>query len=118
MKRTKADRALAKVRSICMALEGTEEIVSHGAPCFRRKRLYAMFTDNHHGDGRVALWLRATHDVQHGLVEEDPERFFVPPYVGPSGWVGARLDRDPDWGMIEALLVEAHRSARPKAGRE
>jgi len=66
----------------------------------------ARFHLNHHGDGRVAVWCKASPGAQEALVEADPERFFVPPYVGPSGWVGIRLDRKLSWDVVAGLLEE------------
>ncbi len=79
-----------------------------------------MYMDNHHGDGRVAVWLKAAPGVQEILVGADPRRFFVPPYVGPSGWIGVRVDLEPDWDEIAVHIQEAHHQAvagRPSARR-
>ena len=93
------DHPLAGVRAICLALPEAEEKEAWGMPTFRvRGKLFAHFADNHHGDGRVALWLKAAAGAQALLVEAGPERFFVPAYVGPRGWVGARVDGEVDWG--------------------
>src|SRR5436305_7245363 len=87
-------RALERVREIVAALPETSETISHGAPTWwARKRTFMMFADNHHGDGRVALWCAASKDEQETLVAADPDYFFVPPYVGVGGWIGIRLDR-------------------------
>ena len=76
-----------------------------------------MFADNHHGDGRVAVWCAASLDEQESLVGADPKVFFVPPYVGPSGWLGIRLDRGLDWGVVASLLAESHRMIQAKQTR-
>lgn len=73
-----------------------------------------MFLDNHHGNGRVALWIKSDHDGQAHYLAMDPETFFVPPYLGPRGWIGMRLDRDPDWEMVAGLLEDGYRSVAPK----
>ncbi len=70
--------------------------------------------NDHHDDGRVAAWCKAHHVDQQELVDADPERFFVPPYVGPSGWVGVRLDRGLDWGIVSDLVEQAYRLTAPK----
>jgi hypothetical protein len=95
--------ALAKVRRICLALPETSERPSHGGPAFfiRNKTCFVMFLDNHHGDGRLAIWCAAPDDVQADLVETDPERFFRPPYVGHLGWLGVQLP-----GIQETELQE------------
>jgi hypothetical protein len=73
-----------------------------------------MYLDDHHGDGRIALWIKAPAGVQELLVEAEPERFFRPPYVGPSGWIGVRLDGAIDWAEIADFLADGYRLAAPK----
>jgi hypothetical protein len=68
-----------------------------------------MFLDDHHGDGRLALWVAAPPGVQEEMVREDPVRFFRPPYVGTRGWLGVRLDRSPDWDEVADIVEEAYR---------
>jgi hypothetical protein len=72
-----------------------------------------MYVNNHHYDGRVAIWCNAPPGSQQELVASDCERFFVPPYVGCSGWVGIRLDRGLDWSIVTELVKEAHRATAP-----
>lgn len=106
---------LERLRAIIAELPETAERLSHGAPTFwGGKKTFASFYDNHHGDGVVALWVKAPDGAQEALVEADPKTFFVPPYVGPSGWVGVRLDRGPDWGVVAGLLEEGYRMVAPK----
>jgi len=70
--------------------------------------------DDHHGDGRVALWCKSTKSEQQQRVEAAPERFFVPPYVGVSGWVGVRVDgASTDWDEVAIVVEEAWVSAAP-----
>jgi hypothetical protein len=73
-----------------------------------------MFVDDHHGDGILGIWAPAFPGVQQELVETEPDRFFRPPYVGPSGWIGVRLDRDVDWDEVDAILHDAYRKVAPK----
>lgn len=83
---------LGRVRGLCLALPETSERPSHGAPTFfiRGKRSFVMYLDDHHGDGRLALWCAAPVGAQDELVESAPERYFVPPYVGTAaGWASA-----------------------------
>lgn len=77
---------------------------------------FAWLTVDHHEDGRLALWVRSTLEEQRALVEGDPGRFFVPPYSGPQGWVGAVLDpaADPDWDEVAELLEAGWRAHAPK----
>jgi len=106
---------LSKVRKIIAAWPETDERLSHGAPTWwGGKKTFATFADNHHGDGRVALWCKVSFEQQADLVAADPEVFFVPPYVGPSGWVGIRLDRDVDWTTVAEILEQGYRMVAPK----
>ncbi len=110
-----AERALAKLRKIIEAWPETDERISHGSPTWwGGKKTFATIADNHHGDGRIAIWAKASFELQSDLVEADPDIFFVPPYVGPSGWVGIRVDRKVDWKMIEGVLEQGYRSVAPK----
>lgn len=104
---------LDQVRQICLALPGAYEKLSHGTPCFfiEKKRQFCSYLENHHGDNRQALWLPARPGIQEMLLAEDPEAYFRPPYVGPSGWIGVRLDRGLDWTVIEDHIVAAHEFA-------
>jgi hypothetical protein len=115
-RRDDADDPLDHLREICLALPEVNERPSHGAPTWfiRDKKTFATFTENHHGDGRVAIWCAAPPGVQTILVEEEPERFFVPAYVGHRGWIGVRVDIDPDWDEVAAILTDAYRCVAPK----
>lgn len=113
-----ARHPFGRVRQICLALPGVEEKKAWGAPTFRSKnKMFAMFADNHHGDGRTALWLNAEEGVQEVLVEADPRRFFIPPYQGPQGWIGVILDETVDWDEVAELVEEAHRVTTAKPWR-
>jgi hypothetical protein len=111
---TKRD-PLERLRAIILSWPETEERISHGSPTFwGGRKTFASFHVNHHGDGRVAVWCKVPTDVQAALVESDPHVYFVPPYVGPSGWVGIRLDRRVDWSTVAGLLEEGYRSVAPQ----
>lgn len=101
---------LAKLRKLIARFPDTSERISHGSPTFwGGKKTFASFHEDHHGDGRVAVWCKVPPGAQETLVEAAPERFFVPPYVGPSGWVGVRLDVDVDWEVVDGILEEGYR---------
>jgi hypothetical protein len=113
---------LDRLRRICLALPDAWEKLSHGEPTFwAGKRMFASFANaaNHHGSGRHAVWVKATHATQDLLITRSPDRYFVPPYAGPSGWVGIYLDRAPDWKEVTERLRSAHElaAARPKSAR-
>jgi len=67
-----------------------------------------MILTDHHGDGRFAIWCAAAAGMQRMLVEADPERFFVPPYVGHRGWLGLRLDRGLAWEEVAGVAEDAY----------
>jgi hypothetical protein len=98
---------LDRVRRICLAIPGTTEKLSHGAPTFfTPKRVFAMFVNNHHQDGHVAIWIPAATGVQEALIAEAPRVYFRPPYVGVKGWVGVDLAQVDD-EQLGALIREA-----------
>jgi predicted DNA-binding protein (MmcQ/YjbR family) len=106
-----ARQPLSKLRKLCLALPEAHEVIAWGAPTFRVKnKLFAMYASpsNHHGGGRPAVWLKAPPGEQEWRVRGSPECFFVPPYVGPSGWVGAWLDDVADWHELADMLRAAY----------
>ena len=113
---TAAD-ALAHIREICTALPEVVERLSHGSPTWfvRGKKTFVTFVDDHHGDGHLAIWCAAPPGVQAQLVEQEPHRFFRPPYVGGRGWLGVDLDVDPDWSEMAEICADAYRQVAPKS---
>lgn len=113
-----ADHAAAaeRLRAICGALPEVSERLSHGAPTFfiREKKTLCTVHDDHHGAHGVALWCPAPPGVQEQLVDDEPERFFRPPYVGHRGWIGVHLEVDPDWDEVDAIIHDAYRLVAPK----
>jgi hypothetical protein len=107
---------LERVRELCLLLPETSERLSHGQPAFfiRGKRSFVMYLDNHHDDGRLALWCAAPEGMQEALVESTPEHYFRPPYVGHRGWIGVRLDRDLDWNDVAGAIEDAYLTVAPK----
>jgi hypothetical protein len=98
---------LKRLRRLCLSIPGTIEKISHGEPTFfTPKRVFAMFSNNHHGDGHIAVWLPAGPGVQEALIEDAPQIFYRPPYVGPAGWIGVEMAAvDDTW--LESLIREA-----------
>jgi hypothetical protein len=104
------------VRKVCLWLPEAEEFLSHGSPNFKvRGKTFASYVVNHHGDGRVALWLNAPSGAQEHHVRADARHFFVPPYVGPRGWLGVQLDQGLAWKRIAVLVREAYEKVAPAA---
>lgn len=109
-----SEMQLARVRRICTAFPETEERLSHGEPTFFvRKKVFAMFANNHHGDGRIAVWLPAPPGMQSMLIESASETYFKPPYVGVRGWIGIVLAAVSD-DELEYHILEAWRQVAPK----
>ena len=108
---------LPRLRKVCLDLPEAHEVEAWGEPTFRvRNKLFAMYaaSNNHHGGGRPAVWCKAAPGTQARMVRAEPDRFFVPPYVGPSGWVGVWLDRRPDWSEVRELMRDSYRLVAPK----
>jgi hypothetical protein len=111
-----APSPLARVQTMCLSLPETTERSSHGAPSFfiRDKIGFVNYMDNHHNDGRLALWCACPPGMRDGLLKAEPEQYFVPPYVGFRGWIGVRLDRRPDWDHVERAIRDAYLTVAPK----
>jgi predicted DNA-binding protein (MmcQ/YjbR family) len=110
-------KPLTRLRKICLALPEAHEVEAWGEPTFRvRNKLFAMFASasNHHGYGTNSVWLKAAPGNQALMVKADATRFFVPPYVGPNGWIGVRLDGDVDWNELGELLRDAYCLTAPR----
>ena len=110
-----SDLAYARVREICLRFPSAEEKLSYGAPSFHvRGKMFLTFVDNHHRDGRLAVWCKSTLDEQRRLVESNPARFFVPPYVGVKGWVGVIVAPNAaDWIELSILVEHGWASVAP-----
>jgi hypothetical protein len=110
-------RPLTKLRKLSLALPEAHEVEAWGAPTFRVKnKLFAMYAaaNNHHGDGRESVWVKAAPGNQEIMIRHAPKKFFVPPYVGPSGWVGIYLDKAVEWPEVDELLRDSYRLVAPK----
>jgi hypothetical protein len=107
---------LERVRALCLSFPETSERLSHGQPSFfiQGRKTFVMYLDNHHDDGRLALWLAAPEGMQAALVEAAPGHYFRPPYVGHRGWLGVRLDRDLAWDEIAGAIEDAYLTVAPK----
>lgn len=112
---------LARLRRLCLALPDATEVEAWGEPTFRiRNRMFATYAraDSHHGAGRPAAWIKAAPENQALMVKGAPTRYFVPPYVGPSGWIGVWLDKVCDWKALPGLLEDGYQMAAVKKRRK
>jgi predicted DNA-binding protein (MmcQ/YjbR family) len=103
---------IARLRAICMALPEATEKVSHGEPTWfagPKGKVFAMLDDHHHGARHLSVWLPQEPGAQESLIASDPKRYFRPPYVGSSGWVGVVLDTRPQWSVVAWLVEQAYR---------
>ena len=116
VKGTSRQSLIARIRKVCLSFPETSERPSHGSPAFfiRGKRAFVMYMNNHHGDGRLALWCAAEPEMQRMLLSASPTHYFVPPYVGHLGWIGVRLDRRLSWGKITTAIEDAYLTVAPK----
>lgn len=105
---------VARLRAICLALPEATERSSHGEPSFFVGRQFVSVDDHHHGADRLAFWCAAPPGVQQEMIAENPEQYFRPPYVGHRGWLGVRIDLDPDWAEITEIVRDAYRQVAPK----
>lgn len=111
-----SDPAIKRLREICLALPEVFEKEAWGECTFRVTggSMFAMTDNNHHNSGHVAVWVKAPAMVQEILVNSDPKRFFIPPYMGKQGWVGVRIDRKVKWDELAAILNDGYLLSAPK----
>ena len=109
------DAPIDRLRRICLGLPEATERLSHGEPAFfvLEKKTFVTFA-NHHHDDRLAFWCAAPDGFQRMLVEAEPDRFFVPPYVGHRGWLGVYLDVPVDWDEIRTIVEGAYHAIAPR----
>ena len=111
---SKGDEAIERVRAICLALPGTWEKISHGeSTWFVGKKVFAMFSNNHHNDGHIAVTVPAAIGIQEMLMKKSPKKFYSPPYVGCRGWIGIEVNRVSD-KELSLHIKEAWRLIAPK----
>jgi predicted DNA-binding protein (MmcQ/YjbR family) len=112
MMKNDLDRA---VRALCLAFPGAEEDIAHGMPQYRVQggKVFATYAVNHHGDGRIALWLCTPAGMQDLYARAEPTYFFKPPYVGPRGWLGVRLDAGLPWKRVASTVRAAYENVAP-----
>lgn len=115
-RRSPAVHPVERLRAVCQALPEVSERLSHGEPTWfvQGKKSFVMLDDHHHGADHLAFWCPAPPGVQEDLVASEPDRFFRPPYVGHRGWLGMRIDVDPDWDEVTAVVHDAYRLVAPR----
>src|SRR4051794_26594786 len=106
-----------RVSALCLPLPPVtpRPLPRRPPPVGRDKKSFVMFMDDHHGDGRLALWCAAPPGLQEALVTGEPEHYFRPPYVGHRGWVGVRMDRGLDWNEVAGAIEDAYATVAPKS---
>ncbi len=115
MPKSSTTSPLERTRAVISAWPETSEKLSHGSPTWwGGKKTFASFHDNHHGDERVALWVKAPLEMRDDLVATNPDGLFVPPYVGPAGWIGIQLDGSVPWIVVEDMLLRGYKMVAPK----
>jgi len=113
---TREDWRLTKVTSFCLAMpEATRELMGRHAGFYIRKKTFAYFLDDHHGDGIVGVTCKVLPGDNKALVATDPARFYMPAYVASKGWVGLRLDvGEVDWDEVKELVTHSYLMIAPK----
>ena len=114
--RTTVVNPVDKLRKLCLSFPEATERLSHAEPTWfvRGEKVFVTFSDHHHDD-RVGFWAPAPPGAQEALTQSDPDRFFVPKYVGGKGWIGVRLDvPNLDWEEIAEIVEDAYRMVAPR----
>ncbi|HTS49824.1 MAG TPA: MmcQ/YjbR family DNA-binding protein [Bryobacteraceae bacterium] len=116
MNKANEDRRLTRLTQICLTLpETTRQIMGRHAAFYVRKKTFAYFLDDHHGDGIVGINCKVLPGDNTALIAADPARFYMPAYVGSKGWVGLRLDvGEIDWEEVQELVTHSYRLVAPK----
>ncbi|HXA07871.1 MAG TPA: MmcQ/YjbR family DNA-binding protein [Bryobacteraceae bacterium] len=118
-KRVVEDSRLKRVTEICLALPEAEREYNGRHAAFRiRKRVFAYYLNDHHGDGIVAISCKVLPGDNAALASSDPKRFYLPAYIGPRGWVALRLDvGEVDWDEVKELVTHSYALVGPKRSR-
>jgi hypothetical protein len=116
MSKSARSSLLSELSEICLALpEATRELRGDHASFRVRKKVFAYFLNNHHGDGIVSICGKALPGDNKILVASDPEKYYLPAYIGPRGWVGLRLDVGKvDWEEVKELVTGSYLQTAPK----
>ncbi len=116
-----SNKLIARLRTIILAFPDAFEKEAWGEATFRVDggTMFAMSDCDHHDSGHIAVWVKAPPLAQEHLIEKNPARFFRPPYMGPKGWVGVRLESKDgpvkvDWMELEKILRAGYELSVPK----
>ena len=107
---------LTRLTKICLTLpETTRQIMGRHASFLIRKKTFAYFLDDHHGDGIVGINCKVLPGDNTALIASNPAKFYMPAYIGSRGWVGLRLDAGKvDWEEVEELVTHSYKLVAPK----
>src|SRR5580658_1704989 len=116
-KPSREEPRLVRLTAICLALpEATRECSGSHAGFYVRKKTFAYFLNDHHGDGIVSVACKALPGENTALAAAQPARFYLPAYIGPKGWVALRLDAGKvDWEEVADLAAASYRQIAPKS---
>ena len=108
---------LEKVSALAMALPEVERAIQGNHADFRvRKKVFAYFLNDHHGDGIVSVCVKSESGDNVDRAGALPDLYYLPAYIGPRGWFGMRLDRGAvDWREVENILELSYRLVAPKS---
>ncbi len=105
-----------QLTTLAMQLPGVEAVQQsglHTAFAVRGKK-FCYFLVDHHGDGRIAINVKAAAGVQQELMANEPDRFFVPAYLGAKGWIGFDFANETDWSEVNEMLRQSYALLAPK----
>jgi predicted DNA-binding protein (MmcQ/YjbR family) len=108
---------LKKLSEICLALPQAEREDQGSHATFRvRKKVFAYYLNDHHGDGIVSICCKSLPGDNERLISSNARKFYMPSYIGPRGWVGLRLDRPTvDWSEVKELVLGSYMQTAPKS---
>ncbi|MBL8021888.1 MAG: DUF1697 domain-containing protein [Leptospirales bacterium] len=114
-----SDPLIQRLRQICLELPETYEKEGWGECTFRVNKgtMFAMTDCNHHGSGHTAVWVKANPVIQDMMVKSDPKRFFIPPYMGPQGWIGVRLQLKSNWKEVASMIRDGYEMSQPRKSK-
>ena len=115
-KKPTEDPLLTRLTKLALTLpETTRQICGSHAQFLVRKKTFAYFLNNHHGDGIVAVTCKVLPGDNKALAEAQPRRFYLPAYIASRGWVALRLDVGKiDWDEVRELLLGSYALVAPK----